>query len=260
MNAAAAGSVLVGRRALVTGAGRGIGQAIAVSLVHAGVTHIVLVARTASQLETTASHVEAAGAEAYILPADLANAEQIGGLAARARDVIGDVDVLINNAGTVEPLGPTATRSATAMLDAFRLNTIAPALLAGEFLPRMTEKGWGRIVNVSSGVVAHPTGMIGGSTYAATKAALEAQTISMAAEYADTGVTLNVYRPGGVDTAMQQWIRDQDREQIGHILHDRFVANYAAGTLLTPDASANALVAHLTREETGQIWDVDDQD
>jgi NAD(P)-dependent dehydrogenase (short-subunit alcohol dehydrogenase family) len=132
------------------------------------------------------------------------------------------------------------------------------ALSAGAVLPVMIKNGWGRIVNVSSGVVGNPGGMIGGSTYAATKAALEAQTISMAAEYAGTGVTINVYRPGGVDTAMQEWIRAQDPAQIGEVLHDRFLASHASGNLLSPETSGQALVAHLGLNETGRIWDVND--
>jgi NAD(P)-dependent dehydrogenase (short-subunit alcohol dehydrogenase family) len=222
------------------------------------VTDIALIARTASQLENTARLVEEGGAHAHVFIVDLIDVAQLEGAAAEVSRSVGRVDVLINNAGMVAPLGPTVTQSAAAMLDAFRLNTLAPTLLAGAMLPSMVDTGWGRIVNVSSGIVAHPAGMIGGSTYAATKAALEAQTLSMAAEYANTGVRINIYRPGGVDTAMQEWIRTQDPNEIGHALHERFVDSHATGTLLTPDASAAALVAHLSREETGQVWDVTD--
>jgi NAD(P)-dependent dehydrogenase (short-subunit alcohol dehydrogenase family) len=64
----------------------------------------------------------------------------------------------------------------------------------------MLDAGWGRVVNVSSGIVAHPAGMVRGNAYATTKAALEAHTVNLAAELPGTGVTVNVYRPGGVDT------------------------------------------------------------
>ena len=87
----------------------------------------------------------------------------------------------------------------------------------------MRERGWGRIVNVSSGIAAHPETMIGGNSYATTKAALEAHTVNLAAELAGTGVTVNIYRPGIVDTAMQTWIRSQDPARIGEQLHARFV-------------------------------------
>jgi NAD(P)-dependent dehydrogenase (short-subunit alcohol dehydrogenase family) len=97
--------------------------------------------------------------------------------------------------------------------------------------------------------------MVRGNAYAATKAALEAHTVNLAAELAGTGVTVNVYRPGGVDTAMQAWIRGQDPQRIGG-LHEWFNRNYAEGTLITPERSAAGLLAHLAGDDTGAIWDV----
>jgi NAD(P)-dependent dehydrogenase (short-subunit alcohol dehydrogenase family) len=64
--------------------------------------------------------------------------------------------------------------------------------------------------------------MIGGNAYVTAKAGLEAHTVNLAAELADTGVTVNVFRPGMVDTAMQEWIRGQDPAEIGEALHERF--------------------------------------
>jgi NAD(P)-dependent dehydrogenase (short-subunit alcohol dehydrogenase family) len=117
----------------------------------------------------------------------------------------------------------------------------------------------GRIVNVSGGIVASPGSMVGGNVYAAAKAALEAHTRNLAAELAGTGVTVNVYRPGGVDTAMQAWIRAQDPKRIGGELHQRFVRSYADGTLITPAQSAAALIGHLlgrtaTRPAASGAW------
>jgi NAD(P)-dependent dehydrogenase (short-subunit alcohol dehydrogenase family) len=117
------------------------------------------------------------------------------------------VDILVNNAATVEPLGPTAAVEAAELRAAFELNVVAPAALTAAVLPGMLSAGWGRIVNVSSAIVARPDSMARFNAYAATKAALEAHTVNLAAELRGTGVTVNAYRPGGVDTAMQAWIR-----------------------------------------------------
>jgi 3-oxoacyl-[acyl-carrier protein] reductase len=167
-----------------------------------------------------------------------------------------EVDVLVNNAATVAPLGPSVGVPSEEYAAAFRLNVLAVADLTFRLLPGMTARGWGRVVNVSSGIVAHPTGMIGGNAYVATKAALEAHTLNLAAELAGTGVTVNGYRPGTVDTAMQEWIREQDPERIGGGLHQRFVDYHRGGALITPEASAAALLRRLVGDETGQIWDV----
>lgn len=250
---------LHGRIAVVTGAGRGIGQATAVALARAGVSAVVLIARDGDQLKQTASLVRSHGATGHPLTADLEDTDALKGVV-DAIDVAADrVDILINNAGKVAPLGPSMTMTADEIVGAFRLNFVAPAALTSAFAPRMREQEWGRIVNVSSGVVANPASMIGGSIYAATKAALEAHTIGVAAEYADSGVRINAYRPGAVDTAMQAWIRDQDPATIGVELHQRFTDYKRSGDLLTAEQSAAALVRHLrTRTESGTIWSVQD--
>jgi NAD(P)-dependent dehydrogenase (short-subunit alcohol dehydrogenase family) len=245
-----------GKTALVTGAGRGIGRAVALGLGAAG-SRVVLLARTAAQLDETRTLLRDHGVpaeRASVLPADLAD-EDDRGRAAAAVLAAGRVDILVNNAATVEPLGPTAGIAAADLRLAFEINVVAPAVLTAAVLPGMLAAGWGRVVNVSSGIVANPAGMVRGNAYATTKAALEAHTVNLAAELRGTGVTVNAYRPGGVDTAMQAWIRGQDPERVG-ALHERFNRSYADGSLITPERSAAALLAHLAGDDTGAIWDV----
>ncbi|HEY2284328.1 MAG TPA: SDR family oxidoreductase [Streptosporangiaceae bacterium] len=251
---------LSGRTALVTGAGRGIGRAIAVGLARAG-ADVLVTARSARELAQTAAAIKAAGpaaGQALAVAADLADDRQRQRVVA-AGLARGRIDVLVNNAATVEPLGALALIGAADLRQAFELNVIAPAALAAAVIPGMAEAGWGRIVNVSSGIAASPGSMIGGNAYAATKAALEAHSRNLGAELAGTGITVNVYRPGGVDTAMQAWIRAQDPGRIGAALHERFQRSHDSGRLLTPDASAAALLGHLLGpdgELTGAIWDL----
>jgi NAD(P)-dependent dehydrogenase (short-subunit alcohol dehydrogenase family) len=248
---------LAGKTALVTGAGRGIGRAVALGLGGAGAS-VVLLARTEAQLDETRDLLLKQGVPARqvrVIPADLADEEQRAHAAAAVL-AAGRVDILVNNAATVEPLGPTARIAAAALRLAFEINVVAPAALTAAVLPGMLDAGWGRVVNISSGIAANPAGMVRGNAYAATKAALEAHTVNLAAELRETGVTVNAYRPGGVDTAMQAWIRQQDPERIGAGLHERFTKNFTEGTLITPEHSAAALVAHLAGDDTGAIWDV----
>ena len=251
------GADFAGRTALITGAGRGIGRAVALGLGDAG-ARLVLLARSAGQLEETRSLLLDQGVPAQrvqVLSADLADEKQRDRAAAAAIGQ-GRVDILVNNAATVEPLGPTVDLAAVDLRLAFEVNVVAPATLAATMLPGMLAAGWGRIVNVSSAIVANPAAMTRGNAYATTKAALEAHTVNLAAELRGTGVTVNAYRPGGVDTAMQAWIRDQDPGRIGAGLHERFNRNYAEGTLITAEHSAAALLAHLAGDATGAIWDV----
>lgn len=252
---------LVGKTALITGAGRGIGAAIATGLAKAG-ADVILLARTVDQLDETANAIRASGScvEVHVVTVDLTDDTQ---RATAIDDLLsgGPIDVLINNAATVEPLGASATIGLKQLRQAFEINVIAPAALTAALAPGMAKAGWGRIVNVSSSVVGHPGSMIGGNTYAATKAALEVHSRNLAAELDGTGVTVNVYRPGGVDTAMQGWIRSQDPQRIGAGLHDRFLSRYDSGGLITPQESANALLSHLLGEDgdrTGAIWDLGD--
>jgi NAD(P)-dependent dehydrogenase (short-subunit alcohol dehydrogenase family) len=254
------GTGFAGKTALITGAGRGIGRAIALGLADAG-AGLILLARSAGQLDETRAMLLDRGTGAgriRVVAADLGDEEQRD-RAARTAIEAGRVDILVNNAATVEPLGVTAAIPAQELRKAFELNVVAPVALTAAVLPGMLGTRWGRIVNVSSGIVARPGFMVGGNAYAATKAALEAHTVNLAAELGGTGVTVNAYRPGGVDTAMQAWIREQDPDRIGTALHARFNQSFIEGSLITPEQSAAALIAHLGGDDSGSIWDVSDE-
>ncbi|MGH2936610.1 MAG: SDR family NAD(P)-dependent oxidoreductase [Solirubrobacterales bacterium] len=245
-----------GRAALVTGAGRGIGRAIALALAEEG-ARTALLARTAAELDSVAAEIAADGsARPPVMVADVRDPDQIGDAARRAADELGRVDILVNNAAVVWPLGVTADIDPLTWEAAFQINVFGVLRMTQELLPGMLERDWGRVVDISSGIVAHPGSMVGGNAYAAGKAALEAHVINLGAELDGTGVTVNAYRPGAVDTAMQAWIRAQDPAEIGSALHGRFVTGYESGTLLTPQDSAAVLIEHLRAGGNGQIWDV----
>jgi 3-oxoacyl-[acyl-carrier protein] reductase len=250
-------TALHGKTALVTGAGRGIGRAIAVGLARGGAA-IGLVARSRDELAETARLVQAAGGNPFVIVADLADPAAPAGIAQRARDELGTVEVLVNNAGVVAPVKATASLDPAEWATALAVNVTAVASLTIALLPAMLDRGWGRIANVSSGAAVDPAGMIRANAYVTGKAALEAHTLNLAAELAGTGVTVNVYRPGTVDTAMQAWIRGQDPAQVGAGLHERFNEFHSTGSLITPEASAASLLARLPGEATAQVWSVSD--
>lgn len=143
--------VLAGRTALVTGGGRGIGRATAVALAGAG-ANVVVLARTAAELEVTAERIRAAGGRCAVVRADLAEPSGIGAVADRAGEAFGPVDILVNNAAVVWPLGPSAVISPESWAGALTVNVAAAAALTFALLPGMLERGWGRVVNISSAV------------------------------------------------------------------------------------------------------------
>lgn len=248
---------LAGRTALVTGAGRGIGRAIAVDIAAAGAV-VAVVARSQDQLADTLFEIESGGGAAAAFVRDLADLDAVGTLLPDVERELGPIEVLINNAGTVAPLGPTESLEPSEVQHSLRLNVIAPVVLSAMAIPCMRHRGWGRIVNVSSGVVANPSAMIGGNTYTFAKSALESHTVNLAAELNGSGVTANIYRPGRVDTAMQEWIRGHDPQRVGGGLVERFRGFDESGELITPRASARSLVTRLDSNETGHVWDVAD--
>jgi 3-oxoacyl-[acyl-carrier protein] reductase len=250
-------TALHGKTALVTGAGRGIGRAIAVGLARGG-SAIGLVARSRDELAETARLVQAAGGKPFVIVADLADPAAPAGIAKRARDELGTVEVLVNNAGVVAPVKATASLDPAEWAAALAVNVTAVASLTIALLPAMLDRGWGRIANVSSGAAVDPSGMIRANAYVTGKAALEGHTLNLAAELAGTGVTVNVYRPGIVDTAMQAWMRGQDPGQVGAGLHERFNQFHTTGSLITPEESAASLLARLQGEANAQIWSVSD--
>lgn len=190
---------LDGRRVLVTGASRGIGEAIAGACAAAG-ARVALVARSADRLEELAGRW---GGTAHV--ADLADAAQVDGLVARAEAEGGPVDVLVNNAGF--DLGGPLVAAEPAELDRlFQLNLVTPVQLTRQVLPGMLARGRGHIVNVSSlaGVGAFP----GLAAYSATKAGLTHFTAGLRADLRGRPVGTTVVELGPVPTDMLARVGD----------------------------------------------------
>ena len=246
------------RVALVTGAGRGLGRATALGLARAG-ARVGLLARSTGELSAAVDEIRATGGTAIALVADISDLHQAVAAFDRLQEELGAPSVLVNNAGVVAPLGPTQGLALDAIATALAVNAAAPIALAVRSLPGMIASGWGRIVNVSSGVASAPASMPGMTMYTASKAALEAHTFNLAAELHGTGVTANVYLPGTVDTSMQTWIREQRPELIGAALHQHFDALHTDGRLISAEESARSLLDLLPTAATGETWTVDDR-
>jgi 3-oxoacyl-[acyl-carrier protein] reductase len=183
---------LAGRVALVTGGSGGIGAAIVRQLAAAGAAVAVGYGQHGDAAEKTAAQIVSAGGRAVALGADLCDPAAPGQLAEAAEDALGPVDVLVSNAGLggTKALGEVTADDFDAML---AVNLRAPFLLAQRTLPGMADRGFGRILFVSS--VAAFTGGIVGPHYAASKAGLNGLTHFLASRYAPAGVTVNGLAP-----------------------------------------------------------------
>ncbi len=247
------------KTALVTGAGRGIGRAVALGLASAG-ADLALLARSQPELDEVAEHAKALGARAVVVvPTDLADQTAVAAAIQHVQRECGVIDILINNAAVVQPMGPTVDIDAAEWAAAITVNLVSPVQLTLALLPDMLRRRWGRIVNVTAKSAAAPSQLIGGNAYTTSKAALETHTLNLAAELADTGVTVNAFRPGVVDTAIHDWVRSQPAERIGEGLRNQFIKFKESGMLISPERSADALLARLGGDTTGQIRDVDDE-
>ena len=189
---------LEGRSALITGASRGLGRAIARALGGEGM-ELALAARTAGDLEETARLVaEEGGGRAEVFPVDLTDRDELARTAAAAVEELDGVDVLVNNAG-VTRISPFHLREPGAVATGVGLNLTAPMLLARELLPGMLERGRGHVVNISS--LAGKAGPPYEAVYGATKAGLIGFTQSLRREYRGTGVSASAVCPGYVTGA-----------------------------------------------------------
>ena len=184
---------LEGQRALVTGATSGIGRAVALRLAQDG-AEVVVHGRDPGRGAETVAEITAAGGNARFVGADLGDAAQVQRLASD----VGDVDILINNAG-ISVFGPTAEFDLNAFDKMFASNVRAAFILVAAIAPGMAARGHGSIVSLSS--MAGGVGLVGGAAYGATKASLEAMTRAWAAEYSASGVRVNAIAPGPVYTS-----------------------------------------------------------
>jgi NAD(P)-dependent dehydrogenase (short-subunit alcohol dehydrogenase family) len=179
---------LEGKQALVTGGTSGIGRATAEALAREG-AHVLISGRNTDRGQQVVEAITAVGGEAEFVRADLASAEEVRALAARAAEV----DILVNNAG-VFPAGPTHELPESALNETFDVNVKALFLLTASIAPKMAERGHGSIINVTTMVAEF--GMAGLSAYGASKAAAALLTKAWAAEYGPQGVRVNAVSPG----------------------------------------------------------------
>ncbi|HEX4431114.1 MAG TPA: SDR family NAD(P)-dependent oxidoreductase [Frankiaceae bacterium] len=190
---------LSGKNALVTGASRGIGRAIALGFAQEG-ADVAIASRDTESLEELRRQIEALGRRAYVIATDVMDAGSIAAMAQGAIDQLGSVDILVNNAGGSSYMGPFTTLRFSGWEKTMRLNVDSIVHACQAIGPHMLERGSGSIINVAS--VASLVGTPELAPYGASKAAVLSLTRTLAIEWGGSGVRVNALCPGWTRTAL----------------------------------------------------------
>jgi 7-alpha-hydroxysteroid dehydrogenase len=242
---------LDGRVALITGAGKGIGAAIALAFADAG-ADVALTARTQSDLEEVAGRVRTRARRALVLPGDVGDLEALPALVESTVSELGGLDILVNNAGgsVSRPLMDTRVEQLEA---SFRFNVLSPFQLTKLSVPHLLSRGGGAIVNIGS--VAGQKATRGSFTHSLTKSSLGQLTRLMAAELAPR-IRVNAVLPGAVETESLRWFLDRQ----GPDVREAMVARTPMRRNGTPEDIAAAvlyLASPASAWVTGKLLEVD---
>ena len=240
---------LTGKVALVTGASRGIGQAVAVELAKAGADVIVNYIGNEAVAQETVEKVEALGRKALKIKADVGNADEVQAMVDEAHAAFGHIDVLVNNAGITRD-GLLIRMKDSDWDDVLNINLKGVYLVSKAVAKLMVKQRSGRIINMTS--VSGVTGNVGQANYAAAKAGVIGLTKTCAKELAARGITVNAVAPGFIETAMTDVLPEKIKEGIA--------ATVPLGRMGQPEEIAGVvtfLASDFASYITGQVLNVD---
>ncbi len=190
---------LKGKRALVTGSSSGIGVGIAKILAAEGVS-VVVHGRNKERLKKVADEIAKSGAKVAMAPGDLSDDKQANEIADAALSAFGGIDILVNNAGggSNDEQKSWFKMPLSAWLETYQMNVMGAGRLIHRLAPAMRERGWGRLIQISTAAGTTPTSAQ--PDYGPSKAALNNMSIGLSKALANTGVTVNIVSPGMIKT------------------------------------------------------------
>ena len=235
--------------ALVTGASRGIGRAIALELAHNGYDVAINYNRSKESAESLCEEIKSLGVNAEIFQADVSIQEEAARLFSEIKSSMGSVSVLVNNAGITRD-NLLMRMKPEDWLAVINSNLNSAFYCTREAIRDMAKAKYGRIINIAS--VVGLTGNAGQSNYAASKAGIIGFTKSAAREYASRGITANAVAPGFIETSMTEVLKPEVKENI--------LKSIPAGTIGRPEDVAKAVMFFADEHNgyiTGQVLAVD---
>lgn len=220
--------MIAGRVAIITGAGQGLGAAIAEHFLAAGAA-VSLCARSAEDLDAQLRRLSALHSGERILAtvADVKSESEVENLFARTLERFGRLDALVNNAGVYGPMGSIEAVDWSAWVDAISINLIGTAYCTRTAIPIFKARRYGKIINLSGGGATKP--LPGLSAYAASKAAVVRLTETLALELKEFGVDVNAVAPGALATRLTDQLIAAGPERVGAALHAQMARLKADG-------------------------------
>ncbi|MCY3692412.1 MAG: SDR family NAD(P)-dependent oxidoreductase [Chloroflexota bacterium] len=207
---------LDGQVAVITGAGRGIGRAIALAYAREG-AKLALAARSEPELQEAVAAASELGAEAIAVPTDVTSQEDTERLAHRAVERFGRIDVLVNNAGMSGPVGPLQGNDVADWVSTISVNLTGTFLVCRAVIPTMLVQSGGKIINLSGAGATNAWSNM--SAYCSSKAAVVRLTEVLAQELDGKGITVNALGPGSVHTSMWDRMTEQAADAGANFIH-----------------------------------------
>jgi len=191
--------------AIITGAGRGIGRAIAIAFAKEG-AKVSLVARTVSELEETAQLIEEYGSTSLVIPTDVTQPSSVASMVQETVSQYGRVDILVNNAGVPGPIGALQNNKVDDWIKTIQVNVIGPYLCCKSVVPLMTNQGGGKIINLAGAGANNAWANL--SAYCTSKAGVVRMTEVLALELENKNIQVNALGPGSIHTRMWEELRN----------------------------------------------------